>query len=74
VVDDVAAGQTATAGCHAFMVRGRVFGCIIKCPVQEDGKPPKHGKTRNGIFSRTRRRKGKTVRLMLAENRATTSP
>jgi hypothetical protein len=74
VVDDVAAGQAATAGGHAFMVRDRVFGCIIKCPVQENGKPPKHGKTRNGIFSRTRRREGKTVRLMLAENRATTSP
>jgi len=74
VVDEATAEQAATADGHAFMLRDRVFGCIIKCPVQENGKTPKHGKTRNGILSRTRRREGKTVRLMLAENRETTSP
>jgi hypothetical protein len=33
VVDEVAAAQATTACGHAFLVRDRVFGWIIKCPV-----------------------------------------
>jgi hypothetical protein len=74
VVDEAAAKQAATARGHAFTVRHRVFGRSIKCPAQENGKRQKHDKTSDGIFSRTRRGEGKTVRPMLAEKRETTSP
>jgi hypothetical protein len=74
VVNDVVARQAATARGHAFTVRDRVFGCIIKCPAQENGKRQKHDKTRDVMFSRTHRGEGKTVRLTLAEQRGPTPP
>ena len=74
MVDEVAAEQATTAHGHAFMVRDRVFRCIIQCPVQENGKRQKHDQTRDDGFSQSPRGEGKTVRLMLAENHGTTSP
>jgi hypothetical protein len=72
-LDEPVAGQAATARCHAFTVRDRLFDCIIKCPAQENGKWPKRAKMRDGMLSRPHREEGKMVRLMLAENRETKS-
>jgi hypothetical protein len=74
VVDEIAAEQATMARSQAFMLRDCGFGCIIQCPVQENGKWQKHAPKRAGIFSRTHRGEGKTVRLMLAEKCATLSP
>ena len=62
----------AAAGVHAGVVRGRVFGCNIKCLVQENVKRSRRQTKWNERVVWTDRRKGKKVAPLRAERRVTT--
>ena len=57
-----AAVGPAAAGVHTGVVRGRVFGCNIKCLAQENVKRSRRQTKRNERVAWTDRRKGKKFR------------
>ena len=70
-MDHTAVGPAA-AGVHTGMVRGRVFGCNIKCLAHENVKRSKRQTKRNERVVWTDRKKGKKVPPLRAERRVTT--
>lgn len=67
-----AAVGPAAAGVHTGVVRGREFGCNIKCPDRETVKRSNCQTKRNDRVVWTDRRKGNEVLPLRAERRVTT--
>jgi len=69
---DQAAVGPAAAGVPTGLVRGREFGCNIKCLAQENVKRSNRQTKRNERVVWTNRRKGNEVPPLRAERRVTT--